>query len=149
MIKAVIILAGLLPGAALGAYSPADFRGIWTATAIVGSGHVTGPDDPKALLGTTVIWTDTTFTSVDENCDIRHGAMTIIPNRTLEWDWGGEKISELSLPAPVIRATFGKVETLVFGGGEGGCAQDAVMMDHDHMLFMFYNGYIYILTRRH
>jgi hypothetical protein len=149
LIKAAIFVAALLPGPALAGFSPADFQGKWSVTSIAGSASVTGLDNPKAILGTTLTWTDTTVTDVDEVCDIHRGAMKMIPNRMLEWAWGGQTIAGLSLPAPQIRTTFGKVETLVFAGGERGCAENAIMMDHDHMLYAFNNGYIYVLTRRH
>ncbi len=114
---------------------------------MVGSSDVVGNVDYHAALGTKVIWSDTTVVSAHDTCQIVHPTLTAIPNDDLEHGiWGGQTISGLILPKKVIRAAFGKANTLVYDGGGIGCV-DAVMLDINHMVFGFGNGYLYMLTR--
>ena len=130
------------------AATPADFEGRWKVTSVAGGTDVGGSADPNLLIGSTVTWTEALITDADGTCTLSHPSITVIANTTLEQDWGGQTIMGLSLPPAGIHRAFGKTRTPVFAGGSRGCAQDSVLLDHDHMLFMFDNGFLYVLSRQ-
>ena len=131
------------------ATTPADFQGRWVVSRMVGASDVSGSAaDYHALLGTKLVWTNTTVTSADGVCQIVRARITPVSNDTLQHSlWGGQTIKGLTLPKNEIATAFGKEETPVYEDGGKGCATGAVLLDRDHLLFMFDNGYLYVLER--
>ena len=98
-------------------------------------------------LGTTLSLTSTTATSKEGTCDLTSAAVQTISNERLEsFLWGGQKISGLELPARDRTAAFGRSETQVYYDSGKGCVE-AVMVNRSRILFLFQNGYIYLLDR--
>lgn len=129
------------------AFTPADFVGTWSIRRIVGASDVVGSADPRKLLGTRLEWTPTAVTSAEGTCTFTSAAVQTISNDMLEhFLWGGQRISGLNLPRQEIKSAFGSKQTEVYYDGGKGCVE-AVMLNRNHVVFLFQNGYLYLLER--
>ncbi len=145
-------------GAALAAFAllaplPADaqtpdaFQGTWLVRRMVGASDAGTAADYRKLLGTKLHWTATDVTDADGVCKIVHATVAPVANDILEHSiWGGQTIAGLALPKSEIAAAFGKRQTPVYDDGGKECAY-AVMLRQDRILFMFRNGYLYLLEK--
>ena len=144
-LAAVFVLAALQHAAY--AFSPNDFFGNWKVTRMVGASDVGTGEDFHKLLGTTLTWSGNAVRDADGVCAIVHPTVSLIPTDALQHGiWGGQTIADLNLPKTTIARAFGKTETPVFDDGGKGCAR-AVMLNHNQLLLMFGNGYLYLLDR--
>ena len=146
---AVLALCGALSAAAYARAmpSPADFQGHWRVTRMVGVAEVTNDADYHTLLGTTVEWTATTIIDADGTCALPSPHVVLMTNEFIQDNlWGRELIAGLDLPKALIARAFGRTRTPVFDDGDKGCA-GAILLDHDHLLMGFQNGYLYELRR--
>ena len=150
---AALALCGALFAALSGAAharampSPADFQGHWRVTRMVGVAEVTSDADYHTLLGTTLEWTATTVTDTDGICVLPPPRVVLMTNELIQdFLWGHETIAALDLPKALIARAFGRTQTPVFDDGYKGCA-GAILLDHDHLLMQFHNGYLYELRR--
>ncbi len=142
-------LAGLtlFASASASAFTPDDHAGDWQIERIVGASDVVTAANPRTLLGTRLRLTSTTATSLEDTCHFASGAVQTISNDRLQnFVWGGQKLSGLDLPKRDLAAAFGRTETQVFYDGGKGCIE-AVMLDQNHIVFLFQNGYLYLLDR--
>jgi hypothetical protein len=142
-------LAGavLFTSAPAQAFTPADYAGNWLVKRVVGANDVVSSVNPHKPLGTKVRLTDTTATTVDGTCKFGSAAVQTISNDRLEkFLWGGQRIAGLDLPRRQIESAFGRAQSQVYYDGGKGCLE-AVMLDRDHIVFEFQNGYIYLLDR--
>ena len=143
------LLACLLLLAPMQAYAhaPADFQGSWVVKRVVGVSDVVPSTNPRTLLGTKLQWTDAAVTSAEGTCAFDHAAVAPISNEQLQkFLWGGQTIAGLELPKRETNSVFGRKETEVYYDGGKGCVE-AVMLSANRVLFMFRNGYIYLLER--
>ncbi len=129
------------------AATPADFRGSWVVSRMVGASDAATGGDFHKLLRTRVDWGADAVKDADGTCGISHAAVTNVSTDALQHDiWGGQTIARLILPKTVIARSFGAKETPVFDDGGKGCAS-AVMLSTRQLLLMFTNGYLYVLDR--
>lgn len=150
--KRLLVIGGAILMAAGGgqAYAlptTAQFQGTWRLSRLIGGagGGVTA-QDPKAVLGQTVVWTASGVQSPEGRCTFKDPDVVSTPNRDLETGlWGGQRIAHLNLSKMQIRTGFGVQKTPVFTDGND-CA-DAVLIGHDHLIFELSSGWIYLLDR--
>ena len=139
-----LALFGPMPAHAL---TPDAFQGTWLVKRMVGASNVGTNADYRKVLGTRVEWNAAQVKDADGVCEIVHATVAPISNDILEHSiWGGQTIAGLSLPRSETASAFGKSQTPVYDDGGKQCAS-AVMLKPNRILFVFRNGYLYLLER--